>query len=321
MVSIKCDICKHAEIPPFGMVMPNRSWVAASAEGYRFGFNTQEKNEEVYGNGNLYSAEFWQYNPRLGRRWNIDYWSYSFESPYSVLGNNPVLNIDILGNKWKNPADDGSIANEIISSIDQRIQTLNSKAAKYEEKASKYAYKGKLEKANKQLSKADELRQGAVELNNSKIEIIEMGNRNDFTFTFKENIGVNYSSTSRDEDGTIVIEFSDHANAIHELTHAYQHLTGQIYLIAGMNGILYGDLSDEQQAYRRQYFFYPLSVSSLNSSYKMKIKSSQDIIYLWIAKIWVPHNGKATFLYSKHGAETLNVPESEADLKSRKHEK
>jgi len=24
---------------PFGMVMPGRNWIAASAEGYRFGFN------------------------------------------------------------------------------------------------------------------------------------------------------------------------------------------------------------------------------------------------------------------------------------------
>ena len=39
---------------------------------YRYGFNGQEKDNEVYGEGNSYTAEFWEYDPRLGRRWNCD---------------------------------------------------------------------------------------------------------------------------------------------------------------------------------------------------------------------------------------------------------
>jgi hypothetical protein len=38
---------------------------------YPFGFNGQEKDNEVYGEGNSYTAECWQYDPRLGRRWNL----------------------------------------------------------------------------------------------------------------------------------------------------------------------------------------------------------------------------------------------------------
>ncbi|MFO0322304.1 MAG: hypothetical protein ACK504_07750, partial [Bacteroidota bacterium] len=39
---------------------------------YRYGFNGQEKDDEIAGNGNINTAEFWQYDTRLGRRWNID---------------------------------------------------------------------------------------------------------------------------------------------------------------------------------------------------------------------------------------------------------
>lgn len=54
------------------------------------------------------TATFWEYDTRLGRRWNIDPVMKPWESPYSVLGGNPILNIDPLGNDWfKN--NDGTI--------------------------------------------------------------------------------------------------------------------------------------------------------------------------------------------------------------------
>ena len=40
--------------------------------GYRYFFNGQEADNEIYGEGNSLSAEFWQYDTRLGRRWNVD---------------------------------------------------------------------------------------------------------------------------------------------------------------------------------------------------------------------------------------------------------
>jgi hypothetical protein len=39
---------------------------------YRFGFNGQEKVNEIAGVGNHNTAEFWEYDTRLGRRWNLD---------------------------------------------------------------------------------------------------------------------------------------------------------------------------------------------------------------------------------------------------------
>ncbi len=65
--------------------------------GYRFGFNTQEKDDEVYGKGNLNTAKFWEYDTRLGRRWNKDQIIKSWERRYACFGNNPIYYSDVLG--------------------------------------------------------------------------------------------------------------------------------------------------------------------------------------------------------------------------------
>ena len=62
----------------------------ALSRGYRYGFQGQEKDDEVKGAGNSYTAEFWQYDSRLARRWNIDPVVKHHESPYATFANNPV---------------------------------------------------------------------------------------------------------------------------------------------------------------------------------------------------------------------------------------
>jgi len=80
---------------PFGMQMQGREF--AGGMGYRYGFGSQESDNEVSGRGNSYTAEFWQYDCRLGRRWNLDPVPQISLSDYSVNGNNPILNIDPNG--------------------------------------------------------------------------------------------------------------------------------------------------------------------------------------------------------------------------------
>ncbi|HTE29418.1 MAG TPA: RHS repeat-associated core domain-containing protein [Chryseolinea sp.] len=81
---------------PFGMLMPGRKY--AADDGYRYGFNGQEKSYDVTG-GN-YTAEFWEYDSRIGRRWNVDPVGKSMISGYAVLENNPIIYIDPFGNDW-----------------------------------------------------------------------------------------------------------------------------------------------------------------------------------------------------------------------------
>ena len=61
------------------------------------GFNGQEKDNEIYGAGNLTTAEYWEYDTRLGRRWNIDPKHEPAKSPYSVFSGNPIIYIDTNG--------------------------------------------------------------------------------------------------------------------------------------------------------------------------------------------------------------------------------
>ncbi len=80
---------------PFGMLLVGRNW--ESGTGYKYGFNGQEQDDEVYGNGNLNTAEFWEYDTRLGKRWNSDPIHVPFEGGYNVNRNNPILYDDPLG--------------------------------------------------------------------------------------------------------------------------------------------------------------------------------------------------------------------------------
>jgi len=64
---------------------------------YRYGFNGQEKDNEIAGEGNSYTAQFWQYDSRLGRRWNVDPKPNPSISNYATFANNPILYNDILG--------------------------------------------------------------------------------------------------------------------------------------------------------------------------------------------------------------------------------
>ena len=67
--------------------MPNRH---GSSTAYRYGFNTQEKVDEISGEGNHYTAKFWEYDTRTATRWNPDPDGLSFWSPYAVNYGMPI---------------------------------------------------------------------------------------------------------------------------------------------------------------------------------------------------------------------------------------
>jgi RHS repeat-associated protein len=75
------------------MLMPGRKY--SVGDSYRYGFNGQEKSTEI--NENLTTAKYWEYDSRIGRRWNLDPKPTVGISEYSVFNNNPVWYIDILG--------------------------------------------------------------------------------------------------------------------------------------------------------------------------------------------------------------------------------
>lgn len=94
-VQYQAEVVSAQTQEPYGALLPNRNWNSAT---YKFGFNGQLKDNEVYGaEGTSYTAEFWQYDPRTGRRWNLDPVPQIGISDYAAFGLNPITNIDPNG--------------------------------------------------------------------------------------------------------------------------------------------------------------------------------------------------------------------------------
>jgi RHS repeat-associated protein len=91
------DVIGANDYYSFGMEMPGRAYTASSAANYRYGFNGQEKTDEIAGAGNHTTAEFWEYDTRIGRRWNLDPKPTVGVSQYSAFNNNPIVHSDPLG--------------------------------------------------------------------------------------------------------------------------------------------------------------------------------------------------------------------------------
>lgn len=62
---------------------------------YRYSINGQENSPEIL--PNTTTAEFWQYDSRIVRRWNVDPIIKEYESPFATFGNNPIWNVDLNG--------------------------------------------------------------------------------------------------------------------------------------------------------------------------------------------------------------------------------
>jgi RHS repeat-associated protein len=78
------------------MYLPNRH---ESSNSYRYGFQGQEKDDEVSGEGNSYGFGARLYNPRVGRFLSLDPLAvdYPWQSPYVYAGNNPIYFLDREG--------------------------------------------------------------------------------------------------------------------------------------------------------------------------------------------------------------------------------
>ncbi len=81
------DVISATGIYNGGMVQPGRSF---SASKYQFSINGQLKTNEIA--PNTTSAEFWEYDSRLIRRWNVEpeIQKYPGFSSYLVYRNNPI---------------------------------------------------------------------------------------------------------------------------------------------------------------------------------------------------------------------------------------
>ncbi|MDD3876019.1 MAG: hypothetical protein PHT69_05325 [Bacteroidales bacterium] len=92
----EADVTSVSDYFPFGMLAPERHW---QSDGYRFGFNGMEADNEFKGSGNSYDFGARIYDPRIGRILSIDplFSAFPSESNYVFAGNSPILYIDVDG--------------------------------------------------------------------------------------------------------------------------------------------------------------------------------------------------------------------------------
>ncbi len=78
------------------MTVPNRNYQSPE---YRYGFQGQEKDDEIKGNGNSINYKFRMHDPRVGRFFAVDPLStkYPYYTPYSFSGNKVLQFIELEG--------------------------------------------------------------------------------------------------------------------------------------------------------------------------------------------------------------------------------
>lgn len=62
---------------------------------WRYNWNTQERVPEIQ--KDHYTAPYWEYDPRVVHRWNLDPVTFPWQSPYVINNNNPILFNDAGG--------------------------------------------------------------------------------------------------------------------------------------------------------------------------------------------------------------------------------
>ena len=89
----RVGIRNSKDYSPFGVELDGRT----VSGGYRFGYQGSEKDNEFKGDGNSYTTEFRQLDPRLGRWLSVDPVIQPWQSSYCSMDDNPILRKDIRG--------------------------------------------------------------------------------------------------------------------------------------------------------------------------------------------------------------------------------
>lgn len=89
------DVLSYSDYYPFGSLVPNRH---EDSDKYRYGFQGQEMDNEIKGEGNSYDFGERILDPRVGRWWSTDNIEKPWLTPFQFAANNPVNNIDPDGN-------------------------------------------------------------------------------------------------------------------------------------------------------------------------------------------------------------------------------
>ena len=100
--SNRASIRNISDYSPFGVQLSERT---ISSDGYRYGFQGQEMDDEIKGEGNSVNYKFRMQDPRLGRFFAVDPLAgeYAHNSPYAFSENVVISHVELEGLERGNP--------------------------------------------------------------------------------------------------------------------------------------------------------------------------------------------------------------------------
>ncbi len=103
------------------MTQPKRH---GSTDFYRYGFQGQEKDDEIKGEGNSYNYKYRMHDPRIGRFFAQDplFRQYPWNSVYAFAENRPIAGIDLEGLEFYFAAD-GTLLGKVGKSNKIRVMS------------------------------------------------------------------------------------------------------------------------------------------------------------------------------------------------------
>ena len=112
---VRGALLETSEYYPHGLVMRNISYKSfGKPENKKQKYNGYELNTDF--DLNLYESFYRSHDPQIGRFWQLDPKPNEFESLYAAMGNNPILNFDMLGDTVYNAnADDDALIQQWIA--------------------------------------------------------------------------------------------------------------------------------------------------------------------------------------------------------------
>ena len=95
----EADIISYSDYYPFGMLLPDRTGSQTGADAYRYGFQGQEKDDEIKGEGNSINYKYRMHDPRVGRFFAVDPLApkYPHNSPYAFSENRVIDGVELEG--------------------------------------------------------------------------------------------------------------------------------------------------------------------------------------------------------------------------------
>ena len=93
-ISYTADVLTLTDYYAFGQAIAARGYAGS---GYAYSINGQLRDTEIDPNGNHTTALYWEYDSRIGRRWNIDPVVNPSVSGYATFDNCPIAMSDVDG--------------------------------------------------------------------------------------------------------------------------------------------------------------------------------------------------------------------------------